>query len=167
MRTKLFKKVVIAAVLVQASFSAALAGTSLFSLEWDSAGLPIKVKTYLVPKGSDIRDNETGVMTEKIRALLKEEIPGGKVRMWDKQQKAILLVIENLSDKDVDFSVAPHHTAPVEESMNFKFFCLCNGHIYHIPAKGTWYRQMKLKSDEGLSAKDVILRHTIYAAKKK
>lgn len=167
MRTKSLKKIFLLTVLLQCLASTAMATSTVFSLEWDYSNLPIHVHMYLLPKGNGLRDSQTGVLTDKIKALMTNEITDSKVRMWSHQQKDILLVIDNLADHALNFSVAPHHTAPVDESMNFKFFCLCNGHVYHIPAKGRWYRQMKLKADDTLSAKDVTLRHVIYEAKKK
>lgn len=167
MRTKLLAILILTAFSAVINPSSSFAGSrTMFNVEWVTSGLPIKVHLYMLKNNHGLRDSQTGIVDEQIKSLMTLEIDSSKVPLWTSQEQPLLIVIENTSNKPVDFSVAPHHTVPMEEAMNFKFFCLCNGHVYNIPSKGMWYRHMKLKADATLSAKDIHLKHVIFAAKK-
>lgn len=169
MRIKIYRRMLLFFLFssISMGMSEASGTRTLFNLEWDTSGLPIKVHLYMLKKNHGLADSQTGIVNDKIKSLMTLEIDSSTVPLWTSQEQPLLIVIENTSDKPIDFSVAPHHTMPSEEAMNFKFFCLCNGHVYHIPARGSWYRQMKLKADSSLSAKEIHLRHVIFAAKGK
>lgn len=91
-----------------------------------------------------------------------KKIKDFKVTLKTGDVKILGLVVENLTDKELDFFVSPHEANPTEYSLDFKFNCLCYSHVYKVKPKSRWYRIMRIAmSEEGTEAKTIILKHQI------
>lgn len=137
-----------------------------FQLNWKQGGTAILVRLYELSPKHGLKPSQTGIVDQKVSRLLQHELKDGKVAVWPGQKQALLLVIENPSEYEFRFSVAPHSTHPESDTLDFKFFCLCNGHVYKIPSGKTWYRLLEIKGDKTLTAKKIELTHTIIEVSK-
>jgi len=53
---------------------------------------------------------------------------------------AFAMVVENNSNEPQYFYAVSHTVEPPEAALGFKLGCLCNNHIFEVPAKSRWTR---------------------------
>ena len=137
-----------------------------FKIDWVTEGLPISVEVQRLQGSIKSRVGETGELTDKIilppGRLLKEK---NLLILNPDEDAYLILIIKNNSNKKLNFGVAPHSTDPGAASLGFSFTCLCNGHVYDVGPKKTWYRILRLKTEKQIQATEVKLTHVIFSAK--
>lgn len=89
-------------------------------------------------------------------------IPNFKFDLKTGDSKILALVVENKSDRTINFYVSPHESNPADTTLDFKFNCLCYNHIYKIKPKSKWFRIMKLHQTKEITpSRKVKLRHHV------
>lgn len=76
-------------------------------------------------------------------AVVGEEIAGGVMWADYSEPRRFIARLQNQSDEDVRFWVAPHLPIPHVSEQGLMMFCLCTGEVYAVPAGGTWTRVME------------------------
>lgn len=139
---------------------------TVFSIEWDYKNLPFTVELAQSYNNSAKNIGEMGILGTKVLLPPHHINKDGKIPLEEGESSVLILLIKNNSDRKISFSVSPHSTHPAESSLGFYFNCLCNGHIYKVGPKQTWYRIMKLSNI--VSTGEVVyvsLKHEIYEVK--
>lgn len=137
-----------------------------YEVVWDFPALPFEVSTLQLQLTEKLRVAEFGELLKETRLPIQKKLTDGKFMLRAGEQAILAIVVKNLGNKEVRFSVAPHSTQPGASALGFHFNCLCNGHVYIVPAGKTWYRIMSLQSLPSESSEHVLLRHKIYVVKK-
>lgn len=94
-------------------------------------------------------------------APVGERIASSSFQISPGQKKRFVLIVQNPSDKPHYFFAAPHTVHPEEESLGFKFKCLCINHAYTINPKETWYRVVDFRLSQQFIGKELTITHTI------
>ena len=138
-----------------------------FTLLWENAKLPLNIELFEALNSFSDRVAENGILNSKVVLPASKLVKDGKVTISSGRSAILILKLTNLSNEKIDFSVAPHATSPGDSALGFSFNCLCNGHIYYVGPKESWYRIMKLTDQSKTTElKNIILRHEIFAVKK-
>ena len=146
------------------SSAQARVSTATYKIEWEWEDLPIKVRTLVAGVGvGETRISETGIIKPGIKLPILAELgPDYPLRLAQNDKAYLYIFVENTSTKKIKFAVSPHAISPAHSSLGFDFNCLCNGHIYQVGPKQTWYRIMKLKTRKHATNDPTILRHVIF-----
>jgi hypothetical protein len=104
---------------------------------------------------------QTGSVASLAKAPVGEQIAASSFEMLPGQKKRFVLIAQNSTDKPQYFFAAPHTVHPEEESLGFKFKCLCINHAYTINPKETWYRVVEFRLSPQFVGKELTITHTI------
>jgi hypothetical protein len=104
---------------------------------------------------------QTGSVASFAKAPVGEQIATSSFQLSPGQKKRFVLIAQNLTDKPQYFFAAPHTVHPEEESLGFKFKCLCINHAYTINPKETWYRVVEFRLSPQFVGKELTITHTI------
>jgi len=94
-------------------------------------------------------------------APVGKRIETSSFQMSPGQKKRFVLIVQNPTDKLLHFFAAPHTVHPEEESLGFKFKCLCINHAYTINPKETWFRVVDFRLSQQFVGKELTITHTI------
>jgi hypothetical protein len=138
-----------------------------YNIKWDLGKLPLSVSLYEGGVQLLSRGAEMGEFKDRYQLPILKEITDGKIQLTPGDDKPLVLVLKNNTDKAIRFSVAPHSIVPIEASLGFSFKCLCNGHKYTIKPKSSWYRVLDLKTFKQVSPakSEITLEHQIFPVK--
>ena len=126
---------------------------------WDYKDFPPEMKIYEV-KGKQQLWKTEAVKDDKLLPFEKE-IEGGTFSLKPGQVKRFALGYKNTTDKTIYFFAAPHVAEPPENSLGFKFKCLCVNHAYQLKPGETWYRIVEFRLSKVFSEKQLAVRHTL------
>lgn len=78
------------------------------------------------------------------------QVPAGRplnmpFRIAENDSKTFILVLQNKTAKDKYFFANPHTYEPSHSSLDAIFECLCNHHVYKVPARSVWYRIVRVR----------------------
>lgn len=121
---------------------------------------PLAVKLYEPNAEKSKKISETKVIDNKSSLPVTTEIHGA-FKILAGESKSLVMVIENTTNKDMYFFVAPHTMHPDHASAGFYFECLCNHSVYKLPAGKTWYRVLRLNLIKDSHAKTFKVEHQI------
>ena len=141
-----------------------LAFAAEYRLEWEQRGVALELRTFALPSTTSARVGETALIEKDSDFPVKEELVDGKVRLAPASHAVLLLTARNPGKKEAAFFVAPHESNPIDASLGFQFYCLCNGHVYRVPPGKTWYRVILLKALPEQGESGVNLKHVIVSA---
>jgi hypothetical protein len=138
--------------------------TATYKIEWEWEDLPIKVRTLVAGAGvGENRISETGIVKPGIKLPSIAELgPSYPLRLAQNDVAYLYIFVENTSTKSIKFAVSPHAISPAHSSLGFDFTCLCNGHVYQVGPKQTWYRIMKLNTRKHATKEPTTLKHVIF-----
>lgn len=103
----------------------------------------------------------TNSVANLVAAPVGEKIETSSFELTPGQRKRFVLIVKNPTDKPKHFFAAPHTVHPEEESLGFKFKCLCINHAYTINAKEIWYRVVDFRLSQKFVGKELTITHTI------
>lgn len=120
--------------------------------------LPVRVFEFNSP---DCPTGRWQILRNRKLLPFGSEISSKPVKIRKGSQKCIAYSVENKSDKDIYFYVAPHETIPSENSLGNKLFCICNGRVYRVPPNSTWIRVGQLNIEKNSFGNELTFRHRI------
>jgi hypothetical protein len=126
---------------------------------WDYKDLPVGMKIYEL-KGKPPLWTTDSVKDEH-QLPFGKEIEDSTFLLKPGLAKRFALGYKNTTDKPIYFFAAPHAAEPPENSLGFKFKCLCINHAYHLEPGETWYRIVEFKLSKVFSANQIALKHTL------
>ena len=128
---------------------------------WNTNNFTPRINLYEVPKDKHVRLWET----KSVKAF--SDVPAGK-RIADSRiivskgsNKKFIVVAQNKSNKPVYFFAAPHIATPFENTLGFKFRCLCINHAFSIGPKEIWYRVVQFKISENMVGDKLTILHSL------
>jgi hypothetical protein len=126
---------------------------------WDYKDIPAGMKIYEVKGKAKLWKTESVKLESELP--LAKEIPDATFSLPAGRSKRFALVYKNTTDKTQHFFAAPHSAEPPENSLGFKFKCLCVNHAYKVGPGETWYRIVEFKLSPAFSDKQLSVRHTL------
>lgn len=126
---------------------------------WDYKDIPEGMKIYEVKGKTQLWKTEA-VSDEKILPFEKQ-IEDSTLSLRPGQAKKFALGYKNTTDKPIYFFAAPHSAEPPENSLGFKFKCLCVNHAYHLKPGETWYRIVEFRLSKVFSDKQLAVKHVL------
>jgi len=79
-----------------------------------------------------------------------EELPignllkGNLIFLKPGESRMLVVAYRNPTDKDIGFVSLPHQDSPNTIGHHAKLTCFCMSMVYHVPAKGSWYRVVRM-----------------------
>ena len=104
---------------------------------------------------------KTEIVKEEKDLPIGAEIPASTLELAPGKSKRFVLVYRNKTDKPVHFFAAPHSASPPENSLGFKFKCLCINHAFKVEPKSSWYRIVDFKLSEAFSGEKLEIKHIL------
>lgn len=135
-------------------------------VQWEYTNLPLKMSIHELAGGQPLALWTTGSVALEKKKPFGKEIEGGVFELAPGRKKAFMLVMENLSDKDLYFFAAPHSALPVEHSFGFKFKCLCVNHAFTVPKAQVWYRVVEIRLSPDYLGDSLFLKHNLIGMSK-
>lgn len=96
-----------------------------------------------------------------------KDVPAGneykdfKVKVAKGDSQKFLFVVENSNDKPFYFFMSPHATEPARNALGHRAFCGCNGTIYFVRPKSTWYRVVTIETESAADVMTTVLNHKV------
>ncbi|ASV10610.1 LIC11469 family lipoprotein adhesin Lsa20 [Leptospira santarosai] len=128
---------------------------------WEKKKFPLEMELY---EGASQRPVElwaTGNVKDLSEAPVSSKIEGSELYIKPGSKKKFVLVVRNTTERDFYFFAAPHSMVPAENSLGFKFKCLCINHAFYIPPRETWYRVVELRTGGEALGKELKISHTL------
>lgn len=135
-------------------------------VQWEYTNLPLKMSIHELAGGQPLALWTTGSVALEKKKPFGKEIEDGVFELAPGRKKAFMLVMENLSDKDLYFFAAPHSALPVEHSFGFKFKCLCVNHAFTVPKAQVWYRVVEIRLSPDYLGDSLFLKHNLIGMSK-
>lgn len=135
--------------------------TVSISLRWDYRNIPAKMEVYEVDPSKPTPVWSMGSASSLKGLPIGEQIKGSVIRAHPGEDKKLVLVYRNDTDKPIRFFAAPHRLAPPEMSLGFEFACLCMNHIYTAPPHGFWYRVVQFTVAPEFQGDRLEVRHAL------
>ncbi len=126
---------------------------------WDYKEIPDGMKIYEI-KGKQILW-KTEATSDLAKLPFEKEIADSTLILKPGQTKKFALGYKNNTDKPLYFFAAPHSAEPPENSLGFKFKCLCINHAYHLKPGETWYRIVEFKLSKAFTDKQLGVKHIL------
>lgn len=126
---------------------------------WKYKGFPASVSLYEL-KGKPVLW-ETQSVASLASAPVAQPIADSVLTLTPGQRKRFVLVVQNPGVQPLFFFAAPHTVHPEEDTLGFKFKCLCINHAYTINPKETWYRVVEFRLSRDFVGNELTISHTI------
>jgi hypothetical protein len=116
-------------------------------LQFDYEKTDLRVKLYDVKSEFKFSVARTAIASSMKDIPVTQAIKDEILFSTDNKAKTFVLVVENKSDQTKYFFASPHTYHPGHVSLGMIFECLCNHHVYKVPARMIWYRIVRLETD--------------------
>ncbi|HEX7672819.1 MAG TPA: hypothetical protein VF412_01540 [Bdellovibrio sp.] len=108
---------------------------------------PLRIELYDVNPLFKYSIAKTVITSDIKTAPLQKKISSSLSFAKGEDEKTFALVVHNSTDQTRYFFAVPHTNHPGAGSMGLLFECLCNHHVYKVPAHYYWYRIVRLKAE--------------------
>jgi hypothetical protein len=141
------KQAIFAGILLFTAVATATGSDFRVKLKFDYQDTKLRVQLY------DVKSEYTFSVSKTALAKSLNETPAaGPLKdelsfTPDDDAKTFLMVVSNTSKIARYFFASPHTLHPGHASLGLLFECLCNHHVYKVPAGMIWYRIVRLKAD--------------------
>jgi hypothetical protein len=136
-------------------------------ITWKYENFPLKIKIADIKEDKKHFISETKTFQSEQDSIITKVWPDDTVSAKHKDSTPFALTIENTSSEDYYFFAVPHELNPHHASAGHYFECLCNGRVFKVPAKSTWYRIVRLNLNESFqNIKKFEINHQIVGLKK-
>ncbi|MBC7420965.1 MAG: hypothetical protein H7328_09580 [Bdellovibrio sp.] len=136
-------------------------------ITWKYENFPLKIQIADIKEDKKLFISETRAFQKKEDSIITKVWPDATVAAKHKDSTPFALVIENPSSEDYYFFAVPHELNPHHASAGHYFECLCNGRVFKVPAKSTWYRIVRLNlNDSFQNLKTFEINHQIIGLQK-
>ncbi|MES0489980.1 MAG: hypothetical protein ABUK01_08320 [Leptospirales bacterium] len=132
-------------------------------ISWKYKNVPESMKVYYT-SSDDIKEHplwKTKSVSDRSAIPVGKEISNGKFMVERGGAFRFVLVYHNTTGEEIYFFAAPHRVEPEENSLGFKFKCLCVNHAFHVPAGEYWYRIVEFRASEHITGNKLDISHTI------
>jgi hypothetical protein len=128
-------------------------------IEWDYKDVPPGIKIHTLKGNPKLWKTESLKQTSQLP--IKDEIKDATLQLDPGDVRRFALVYTNTGEKPLYFFAAPHSAEPAENSLGFKFKCLCVNHAYKVAPGETWYRIVEFKLAPKFVGDKLTLKHQL------
>ena len=167
MKQFFYTKLVIIALVVGFSLSTTTSARSKgkvkVSISWKYKDIPENMKIYYTASEEKKEHPlwKTKSVSDRSTIPVGKEISNGKFLVERGGSFRFVLVYHNTSSKEIYFFAAPHRVEPEENSLGFKFKCLCINHAFKVAAGDYWYRIVEFRASEHITGDKLDVSHTL------
>jgi hypothetical protein len=141
--------------------------TTTVHIAWTYEKFPLKIKIADILTDKKKFISETKSFQKKADSIITKIWEDSTVTALRDGSTPFALVIENTADTDYYFFAVPHELNPHHASAGHYFECLCNGRVFKVPAKSTWYRIVRLNLNKSFQKIDKFeISHQIVGLEK-
>lgn len=126
---------------------------------WKYKDFPASISLYEL-KGKPLLW-ETRSVASLAAAPVGQPIAGSVLTLTPGQRKRFILAVQNPGNVPLFFFAAPHTVHPEENTLGFKFKCLCINHAFKINPKESWYRVVEFRLSRDFVGNELTISHTI------
>lgn len=121
--------------------------SSLFQLQFKNTGnLDFIYSIYELPPNMSGKVGAMGSLQKVTELGTIKILKDGSIELNSNEDKILALVVEAKKTREVDFYVSPHSNNQPQYDLDFRFNCLCYGHVYHLEKGKSWFRILKLST---------------------
>jgi hypothetical protein len=140
-------------------FQVTAAMAAEIKIDWEYKGIPPGMKIYDLK--SPVKLWTTESVKDESKLPFAKEIPDSTFKLEPGKVKRFALGYKNTTDKTLYFFAAPHSVEPPENSLGFKFKCLCVNHAYQVAPGETWYRIVEYKLSRVYGQNKMTVKHNL------